>query len=157
MSSWVRKIAIACPCTSAVAPRSTSSSATRQTGCQSSVPQRACRGHGAPTGIVVAEHDRLGRRLTGRIWPRSVAKEMFGSGVPGALTNDTNRASFVGVLEGGLPLVEVGVDVPGHRGLQLGAEAERVVDDDLADPVQAAVERVRARPTVRCSRSAVRM
>ena len=32
----VLKIAIACPWTSALAPRSTSSSATRQTGCQSS-------------------------------------------------------------------------------------------------------------------------
>ena len=41
-ASWVRKIAIAWPCTSAVAPRSASSSARAQTGCHSSSGPSRC-------------------------------------------------------------------------------------------------------------------
>ncbi len=51
-------------------------------------------------------------------------------------------AQLLRVVEGRRPLVAVAVDVPGHRGLELRAEPERVVDDDLAHVVEAALQRV---------------
>ena len=46
----------------------------------------------------------------------------------------------LGVGEGRRPLVLVGVDVPGHGLLELVGEAERVVHDDVAHVVEAALE-----------------
>ena len=68
--------------------------------------------------------------------------------------HDDARVGLVGVDEGaepaeadrvverGLPLALVGVDVARHLGLELGGDAERVVDDDPAQVVDAALELV---------------
>src|SRR3546814_18126760 len=50
-----------------------------------------------------------------------------------------------GVGEGCGPLVLVGLDVSRHRRIQVGADAEAVVEDDLAQAVEAALQLLQPR------------
>ena len=78
----------------------------------------------------------------GLIWPRSSLEgDVRVRGVR-RVHERHEPGQLLRVLEGGLPLVDVRPDVPRHRRLELGTEAERVVHDDLAHPVQPAVEGV---------------
>ena len=78
--------------------------------------------------------------VAGRNCPRSSTRATEGSGTFGRVHEGAEAAQPLRVGEGRRPLVLVGVDVLGHRGLELVGEAERVVHDDVAHVVEAALE-----------------
>ena len=70
-------------------------------------------------------HAFLGR--AGRIWPRSCDEHDVGVGLV-AVDEVAEALERLRSLDRRLPLALVGVDVALHLGLELGADAERVVD-----------------------------
>ena len=76
----------------------------------------------APAGRVRGR----ARDAAGRVRRRTRSS---GRARPGALTNETNRRSCSGSSSVAAHSSRVAVDVRGHRRLELGADAERVVDD----------------------------
>ena len=66
-------------------------------------------------------------------------------------------AAFLRIADDGRPFALVRVDQVLHHRFELGGDAELVVDDDVADVVDAAFELLAARRDVRVSRSAVMM
>ena len=111
----------------------------------------------SPPADAILPGSRTRARGAGTGCPRSVTNSIVGSGAPGALTNDTKRSSFAGSSSTPAPLVGVARDVRVHGGLQVGADAEGVVDDHRAQVVEPALHRLDPGGAVRCSRSAVRM
>lgn len=79
---------------------------------------------------------------TGTLRGPDSSKATVGSASSGALTNDTKRESLLGVVEHGLPLVLVALDVTPHRGLEVVGDPERVLAHDGPEMLEPALERV---------------
>src|SRR6185437_5333794 len=68
-----------------------------------------------------------------------------GVGYTGCVDERHEPGQLVGVVENGFPFADVAFDVARHRGLEIGCQAQGVVDDYLAQMIEAAVEFVEPR------------
>ena len=109
-----------------------------------------------PTSASAGTRRAFSSQVAGRCWSRSGTRTMLGIGRV-AVHERAELAQLLGVGERRLPLALVGVDDVRHLGFELGADPERIVDDDAAQVVDAAFEVVEpARPCAaggrRCAR-----
>src|SRR5580693_5842455 len=100
-----------------------------------------CSYRNAPNRIgVSAGRDGGGADQYGNLAPVLFGELDGGVGCAGCVDERHEPGQLVRVVEDGFPFAGVAGDVPLDRSLELRGQAHRVVDDDLAQMVEAAVE-----------------